>query len=89
MTFARRLGVVGTNYDRRLVGALVGAGLALYAIGFAAFPPRAITNTDEGQYIEQTLVWLEHGSVRVVKKDPLSGAVKESFPATTRWAWSP
>lgn len=80
MTFARRLGVVGTNHDRRLVGALIGAGLALYAIGFAAFPPRAITNTDEGQYIEQTLVWLEHGSVGVAKKNPLTGAVTEIVP---------
>lgn len=80
MTLARRLGVLGGNEDRRLVWALIASALLLYALGFAAFPPRAVTNTDEGQYIEQTGVWLEHGSLRVAKQDPLSGAMTEIVP---------
>jgi 4-amino-4-deoxy-L-arabinose transferase-like glycosyltransferase len=80
VTLARRLGVVGANDDRRLVRTLVGLGLLFYAAGFAFFPPRAITNTDEGMYVEQTLAWLELGSVRVSKQDPLSGAVTEIVP---------
>jgi 4-amino-4-deoxy-L-arabinose transferase-like glycosyltransferase len=80
VTLARRLGLVGANDDRRLVRVLVGLGLLLYAAGFALFPPRAITNTDEGMYVEQTLAWLELGSVRVSKQDPLSGAVTEIVP---------
>jgi 4-amino-4-deoxy-L-arabinose transferase-like glycosyltransferase len=66
--------------DPRLGTALLLAALALYAIGFAAFPPRAITNDDEGRYLEQTNAWLEHGSVKVQKEDPLTGARVEVMP---------
>jgi 4-amino-4-deoxy-L-arabinose transferase-like glycosyltransferase len=76
----RRFGLLGASGDGRLGAAILATALALYGIGFAAFPPRAITNDDEGRYLEQTNAWLELGSVKVQKEDPLTGARQEIMP---------
>ncbi len=76
----RRLGLVGERFEPRLAGMLVSVAIGLYAVGFAAFPPRAITNDDEGLYLEQTRAWLEFGSVKVQKEDPLTGATQQLVP---------
>jgi 4-amino-4-deoxy-L-arabinose transferase-like glycosyltransferase len=52
--------------------------LALYTIGYVAFYPRAITNDDEGFYVEQTRLWVATGSFSAERLDPRSGE-RESF----------
>jgi 4-amino-4-deoxy-L-arabinose transferase-like glycosyltransferase len=76
----RRLGLGGGDHDPRLVGALVAVALALYAVGYVGFPPRGPTNDDEGLYLEQTQLWVETGSFRTEKLDPLTGEAEEFVP---------
>ncbi len=52
----------------------VALGLALYALGYAAFYPHGATVDDEDQYLEQTMLWMQTGSFAVEKLDPFSGA---------------
>jgi hypothetical protein len=73
-----RLGLGPGPVETRLALALVLAGLALYTAGYAAFYPRGATVDDEGQYLEQTLLWIETGSFTVEKLDPLTDA-REAF----------
>lgn len=69
-----RLGLgAGGVASPRLAWLLVALCIALYTIGYAAFYPSGATTDDEDLYIEQTLLWLETGSFRVEKLDPLSG----------------
>jgi 4-amino-4-deoxy-L-arabinose transferase-like glycosyltransferase len=75
-----RLGLIGGALDRRLVLALLALALGLYAIGWAAFPPRVATNDDEGLYIEQTRVFVDTGSFVTEKVDPLSGELRTFVP---------
>lgn len=74
----RRLGLAGDAFDARLVWAIVALGVALYALGYSMHYPRTATNDDEGIYLEQTSRWVETGSFRTEKLDPLSGE-HESF----------
>jgi len=69
----RRLGLLGGAGDTRLAWAIVALGVALYTIGYAAFYPRGATVDDEDLYLEETVLWLETGSFRVDKLDPLTG----------------
>jgi 4-amino-4-deoxy-L-arabinose transferase-like glycosyltransferase len=75
-----RLGLAPDAPDARLAWAFVLLALALYAAGYAAFYPRGATVDDEGQYLEQTLLWLETGSFQVEKLDPLTGQPESFVP---------
>ncbi len=69
----QRLGLAGERGPTRLAWGVVALGVAFYALGYVSFYPRAITNDDEGLYLEQTGLWVETGSFRAEKLDPLSG----------------
>jgi 4-amino-4-deoxy-L-arabinose transferase-like glycosyltransferase len=73
-----RLGFGPAPAETRLALALVLAGIALYAAGYAAFYPHGATVDDEGQYLEQTLLWIETGSFAAEKLDPLTDE-RETF----------
>jgi hypothetical protein len=79
-SWLRRLGLLGGPGEPRLAFALVGLGLALYAIGWAAFVPRGATVDDEDLYLEQTLLWLDTGSFHVDKLNPLTGETESFVP---------
>jgi hypothetical protein len=79
-SWLRRLGCLGGPGERRLAFAFVGLGLALYALGYAAFVPHGATVDDEDLYIEQTLLWVETGSFRVDKQDPRTGETQPFVP---------
>jgi 4-amino-4-deoxy-L-arabinose transferase-like glycosyltransferase len=70
---AGRLGLIGAPHDVRAAWLLVALALVLYAVGYAAFYPRGVTNTDEGLYLEQARLLVETGSFRAEKIDPFSG----------------
>jgi 4-amino-4-deoxy-L-arabinose transferase-like glycosyltransferase len=74
------LGLAPGAPDARLAWAFVLLALALYAAGYAAFYPRGATVDDEGQYLEQTMLWLETGSFEVEKVDPLTGQPEPFVP---------
>ena len=76
----QRLGLAGGECDARLVWGLLLACLALYALGYAAFYPRVLTNTDEVEYLEETRALLETGSVVVPKEDPRTGLMRNTVP---------
>lgn len=76
----QRLGLAGDGYDERWVGAILAVALALYCIGFVGFYPRGPTNDDEGLYLEQTQLWVETGSFRTQKLDPLTGQPETFVP---------
>lgn len=76
----RRLGLANGAGDARLAWALVALALALYTLGYAAFYPRVATNDDEGLYLEQTRLFVETGSFRTERIDPLSGELETFVP---------
>ncbi|MGH7287170.1 MAG: ArnT family glycosyltransferase [Myxococcota bacterium] len=76
----QRLGLAGGECDARLVWGLLLACLTLYALGYAAFYPRVLTNTDEVEYLEETRALLETGSVVVPKEDPRTGLMRKTVP---------
>lgn len=74
------LGLTPGASDLRLPWIFVLLALAVYAAGYAAFYPRGATVDDEGQYLEQTMLWLETGSFEVEKLDPLTGEPESFVP---------
>jgi 4-amino-4-deoxy-L-arabinose transferase-like glycosyltransferase len=76
----QRLGAVPGAADARLAWAIVLLALALYALGYAAFYPRGATVDDEGQYLEETLLWLETGSFQVEKLHPFTEGPEPFVP---------
>jgi len=78
----QRLGLAAGAPDRRLAWAVLALGVAFYALGYAAFYPRGATVDDEDEYIEQTMLWLETGSFRVERVNPVTGQVVSFVPGT-------
>ncbi len=74
-------GLGGGRGNPRLAWRLVLAILLFYALSFAAFYPRVITNSDELQYINQAQLVLR-GHPTVTKTDPFTGETSEIWPST-------
>ena len=75
----QRLGF-GHPPELRLAWAVVALGLALYALGYAAFYPSGPTVDDEDLYLEQTMLWLDSGSFQTSKLDPLTEQLEPFVP---------
>jgi hypothetical protein len=75
-----RLGLGPGRAETRLPYAFVLAAIVLYAAGYAAFYPHGATVDDEGEYLEQTLLWLETGSFAAEKVDPLTDRPQRFVP---------
>ena len=75
----RRLGF-GNPPELRLAWAVVALGIALYALGYAAFYPSGPTVDDEDLYLEQTMLWLDTGSFQTDKLDPLTEHLEPFVP---------
>ncbi len=67
--------------DLRLAWWLVGGIVFLYVASFALFYPAVATNTDEAEYLRQTLLLLE-GRSTVVNENPLTGDRVDHTPGT-------
>lgn len=76
----QRLGVLPGAPDARPAWAIVLLALALYVLGYALFYPHGPTVDDEGQYLEETLLWLETGSFEVEKIDPFTEQPEPFIP---------
>jgi 4-amino-4-deoxy-L-arabinose transferase-like glycosyltransferase len=79
-SLVQRLGLLGAGYDARLVWSIVFLCVALYALSYALFYPRVLTNSDEGRYVGQTQALLETGSIVLHKGQPLTGETEDFVP---------
>jgi len=76
--FPERGGPGNTLADDRFAYRIVMIACALYALGFFAFYPNAITNDDESGYIRQTTLVMQ-GTASIPRVNPLSGRTEPFY----------
>lgn len=74
--FLERAGLGESPPDDRFTFRIVLAACLLYALGFVAFYPNAITNDDESGYVRQTALVLQ-GTASVPKLNALTGETED------------
>ena len=78
--FLERAGFGDRPRDERFAWRLVLVACLVYAVGFVAFYPNAVTNDDESGYMRQAKLAI-HGVGSLPKLNPLTGETEQYYPS--------